>query len=188
MSEPSADDASLDYARALLTELATANRDLYSRAQAALTLDGLVITIFGAVVSSSPDDVAETVARVTPATGALVLIALVSLSISVVCAFLALYVRHRSGRADGRVREPGHSHLWFYARIAEVDPDVFVDTAAQITGESETRIRLHQAAVMAPIITRRANWVNGAYAGAALGFLLFVAAAVSYVVQVRGGG
>jgi hypothetical protein len=188
MTDPSTDDAALAYARALLTELSTANRELYSRAQAALTLDGLVITIFGAVVSSSPDDVAKTAARVTAVTGVLVLLALLSLSVSVVCAFLALYVRHWSGKPDRPASEPGNSHLWFYARIAEVEPDVFVETAAQVTSESETRIRLHQAAVMAPIITRRANWVNGAYAGAALGFLFFVTAAITYVVHVGVGG
>lgn len=176
----------LVYARALHTELLTANRDLYSRAQTVLTLDALVVTVFGAIVSGSPEDARTTAARIGPVAGVLGIVALAAIAISIMCALVALYVRHLSGRSVATDGPPAGSQLSFYGRIAEVDPDAFVEAASGLTQTSETEVRLRQVAVMAPIMTRRANWVNASFLAAGTGFIAFVMTIVVYLLRLAG--
>jgi hypothetical protein len=177
------DAPGLAYSRQLHAELAALNRDLYSRAQTILTLDGLVIGVFGAVISSSPDDVAKTVAQAATSTSILAVLAITALACSVVSALMALHSRHRSGATHTDPTKVDDTHLWFFARIADVDRDSFLKAATEVDDTQEKRIRLLQIATMAPIMRRRADWVNAAYAFSALGLIAFVAAGLGYLIQ-----
>jgi hypothetical protein len=110
------------------------------------------------------------------------------LACSVVSTFMALYSRHRTAAVPiGRRTGVDDAHLWFYARIADVRREDFLEAASTVDDERETRIRLLQVATMAPIMRRRANWVNAAYAFSALGFILFVAAGLDYLIELPSG-
>lgn len=172
----------LEYTRELHAEVTSSNRDLYTRAQTVLTLDGLVIGVFGAVISASPDDVATTVDRASRLTSMLAIFAISAMAGSVVFSFLALYSRHRAGALPVEPTGLSDGHLWFFARIADVPVDDFVAAGSQVDALRETEIRLRQVATMAPIMCRRASWVNAAYATSALGLVLFVAAGISYLI------
>jgi Family of unknown function (DUF5706) len=187
MSDEPRQAPGLAYARELHSEVKELNRDLYSRAQTVLTLDGVVIGVFGAVISSSPDDVAKTVERSTTLTSVLAILAIAALACSVVSSFMALYSRHRTTAVPIGRTGVDNAHLWFYAKIAEVRREDFLEAASTVDDERETRIRLLQVATMAPIMRRRANWVNTAYALSALGFVLFVAAGVDYLAELPSG-
>ncbi|WP_077487880.1 hypothetical protein [Sinomonas mesophila] len=163
----------LAFARSLHEDLLTNNRDLYGRAQMVLTLDGLIASAIGAVVSTSPDEVARSAALAGPVVGSIVLLALALLAASVTCALIALHVRRGSSPRPASV---GVGHLWSWARIAEVDPADFQDAAGQVTEELETQVRLHQITVMARFMRVRANWTNRAFVAAAASFVLLVLA------------
>lgn len=171
----------LAYARSLHEDLVAANRDMYIRAQVVLTLDGLVVSVVGAVVSAAPEDVAKSAALSGPIVGSMVLLALALLAISVTCALLALYVRHRTGAEPGS--SVGVNHLWFWGRIAEVDPVSFQKVARKMTEELETEVRLRQVTVMARIMNTRAGWTNRAYGAAAASFVLFIAASALHLAR-----
>lgn len=179
-------DATLDYVRHLHEELLSTNRELYGRAQLALTIDALVVTVFGAIVSGSPDDAQKTASRLGVVAGGLAFFALTAIAVSIICALVALYVRHMFGRPRRLEGPPRGSQLWFYARIAELEPAAFVEAAAAVTQAEEIAIRLDQITVMTPIMIRRANWVNAAYAAAGTGFIAFVAATATYLVRLAG--
>jgi hypothetical protein len=182
--EPETTNPTLAYVRMMHQEVLAANRDLYSRAQIALTLDALVVTVFGAVVSGSPEDAEETAQQLGPVTGVLGGVALAAIALSIAFALTALYVRHLSGRVhDTGTANPSGSQLWFYARIAEVEPGRFIEAASAVTEAEEIQIRLTQVSVMSPIMRWRAIWVNLAYAATGGGFVAFVAAIAAYLLR-----
>lgn len=174
---------SLDFVRELHRDVVRSVREQYSRAQIALTLDGLVISVLIGIISSAPDGLAATVDLGGPATTLLAAAALASLALSAGAAVMTLYSKHMSGvkpQASSSVPVPD-DQLWFYARIAEVAEDDFVGAVCGVDAARETRIRAQQVATMAPIMTKKAAWLNRAYVFATLGIALFVASALNYL-------
>ena len=187
MSQDTNETARLEYARAVHAEAHSFNRDLYSRAQIALTLNGLLIGAFSAIVSSSPAEIALTLGESTSLTRIAGALAIACIAGSVLSAGCALYSRHRS-KPDEEIQcaigNVDDNHLWFYARIAEVSPTDFIDTASLVDAHDEARIRLRQVVIMAPIMTRRARWVNRSYLCAVLGLLSFLVAGASLLTAI----
>jgi hypothetical protein len=95
--------------------------------------DALVVTVFGAIVSGSPDDAQKTASRLGVVAGGLAFFALTAIGVKIVCALVALYVRYMSGRPRRAEGPPQGSQLWFYARVAELEPAAFTETAAAVT-------------------------------------------------------
>jgi Family of unknown function (DUF5706) len=174
----------LEYARGVHSEVHTANRDLYTRAQIVLTIDGVVLAAVAAAVAGRPDDLAETVNVFGATTWAALGVAGAALVASVFSSALALYARHMQGTrpsASGGAYEP--ANMWFFRHVAEHDPVRYVEVAAQADESFETRARLAQVTIMAPIVVRRAQWVNRAFAFTALSFTFFALAAADYLIR-----
>jgi hypothetical protein len=172
----------LEVARGIHAEVLATNRDLYTRAQIVLTLDGIVLGATAAALAGKPDDLRGAVNVFAATTWLAVAVAGVALVASVLSCALALFSRHRRGPPAGAVRyDP--ANMWFYARIAELDPVQFVERTAQADTDFEVRARLGQVAIMAPIMVRRAQWVNRAFASTALSFVAFALAAADYVIR-----
>jgi hypothetical protein len=172
----------LEVARGIHAEVLASNRDLYTRAQIVLTLDGIVLGATAAALAGKPDDLRGTVNVFAATTWLALAVAGAALVASVLSCALALFSRHRRGPDVGAVRyEP--LNMWFYARIAALDPVQFVERTSQANTDFEVRARLGQVAVIAPIMVRRAQWVNRAFASTALSFVAFAIAAADYIVR-----
>jgi hypothetical protein len=172
----------LEYARGLHGEIHASNKDLYNRAQIVLTLDGIVLAAGGAALAAKPDDLRRAVDVFAATTWVALGIAGSALIASVLSSALALFSRHRQGRdSGGAVYEP--ATMWFYARVAELDRHRFVEAAERADAAFETRVRLEQVATMAPIMVRRAAWVNRAFGFTALTFVAFALASTDYLVR-----
>ena len=172
----------LEVARGIHAEVRASNRDLYTRAQIVLTLDGIVLGATAAALAGKPDDLRGAVNVFAVTTWLALAVAGAALVASVLSCALALFSRHRrEPHAGAGAYEP--AHMWFYAQIAGLDPKQFVERTAQADSEFEVRARLGQVAIMAPIMVRRAQWVNRAFASTALSFVAFALAAADYVVR-----
>lgn len=176
--------AALEYARAVHGEVRDANRELYTRAQIVLTLDGIVVGAVGAALAAQRGDLESKIAVFGITTWAAVSLAAVSLIASVLSSVLALFSRHMQSPPNLRpaAYEPGS--MWFYARIAELDPRRFLEVAEGADAVFETRARLAQVTIMAPIMVRRARWLNRAFGTTGLLFVCLALAALDYVIRV----
>jgi hypothetical protein len=172
----------LEVARGIHTEAVAANRELYTRAQIVLTLDGIVIGATAAALAGKPGDLRDAVNVFAGTTWLALAVAGAALVGSVLSSALALFSRHAGGpRAAVNTYEP--ANMWYYARIAALDPTQFVERTAQADADFEVRARLSQVAIMAPIMVRRARWLNRAFASTALSFVAFALAAADYLVR-----
>jgi hypothetical protein len=175
----------LEYSRGVHSEVRAMNSDLYTRAQIVLTIDGVVLAAVGAALAGQPDDLARTVDVFGATTWAALGIAAASLIASVLSSALALYARHMQGlrpvARDDAAYEP--SKMWFFRHIAELEPARYIEVAEHADAAFETRARLAQVTVIAPIMVRRAQWVNRAFASTALAFGFFALAAVDYLIR-----
>jgi hypothetical protein len=176
--------SSLEYARGVHSELRAMNSDLYTRAQIVLTIDGVVLAAVGAALAGQPDDLARTVDVFGVTTWTALGVAAAALIASVLSSALALYARHMQGRrpvARSDAYEP--ATMWFFRHVAELDPVRYVEVAERADAAFETRARLAQVTVMAPIMVRRAQWVNRAFASTALAFGFFALTAADYLIR-----
>jgi hypothetical protein len=147
------------------------NRELHTRAQIVLTLDGLVISPIAAIVASNPEDLKTLLGNFRLTTWILLLITGVALLVSIVSAALCLMATHRKTR---KVTDRSSVHeaddMWFFGDVARVDRERFLRSAKVADEYWEARARLVQAWIIAPIVRSRANWLNSAYGFAALAF------------------
>jgi hypothetical protein len=187
MSDRAQARAALECARGIHAEFRDANRDLYTRAQIVLTLDGIVLGALGAALATQPDDLRDTVAVFAGSTWAGMGVAGAAMIASVLSSALALFSRHMQGPRQRRGNVPEAAYepatMWYYARVAELNPVRFVEVAVQADAAFEVRARLAQVAVMAPIMVRRAQWLNRAFACTALAFVSFALAAADYLIR-----
>ncbi len=186
-SDPDPARPALEYARGIHAEAHDFNRDLYRRAQIVLALDGVVIAASGAALAAQPDDLSKTVAVFGGTTWAALGVAGGALIASVLSSAMALFSRHNQGAngdSDGDAYAP--ANMWFYRTIAKLDRARFIEVAEQADAVFETRARLAQVRIMAPIIVRRANWLNRAFVCTALALGAFALAAADYVIRVAG--
>jgi hypothetical protein len=172
----------LEIARRIHAEVISANRDLYTRAQIVLTLDGIVLGATAAALAGKPGDLRRTINVFATTTWVALAVAGAALIASVLSCALALFSRHGRDPNAAAVRYEPKS-MWYYARIAALNPEQFVERMAQADTDFEIRARLWQVAIMAPIMVRRARWVNRAFASTALSFVAFALAATDYVVR-----
>jgi hypothetical protein len=175
----------LDYARALHEATLDSNKELYTRAQIVLTLDGVVVGASVAALASKRHDLEDTVAIFGPETWGLLAVAALAFALSVTFSALALYSRHNEGArrvtADNRFTP---ARMWFYAHIAQLEAEAFVQHAIErADADFETRSRLTQVTNMAPIMVRRATFLNRAFASTAVALVFFILAAADYLVR-----
>ena len=179
--------SALDYARGIHTEAHNSNKDLYTRAQVVLTLDGIVVAAAAAGLAGQSDDLKKAVAVFGATTWVFVGVAAFALIASVMCSTMALASLHQQGRVnDAAAYKP--TTMWYYARIAELvreprDRVRFIEIAEQADALFETKARLEQVAIMAPLMVKRANWLNAAFGFAALTFVAFALASADYVIR-----
>ncbi len=76
--------------------------------------------------------------------------------------------------------------MWFFGHVAALAPEQFMEHASKADASWEIRARLAQATIMAPIMVRRATWVNRAFVTAALTFTFVALAVADYVRLVAG--
>ena len=173
----------LEYARGVHSEMRAANHDLYTRAQIVLTIDGVVLAAVGAGLAGQPDDLEATVAVFGATTWAALGLAAAAVLASVLSSALALYARHMQGRPSHATKSYEPANMWFFRHVAELDPARYIEVAERADAAFETRARLAQVTIMAPIIVRRAQWVNRAFASTALAFAFFALAAADYLIR-----
>jgi hypothetical protein len=177
--------AAIEYARGVHAEVRDSNKDLYTRAQIVLTLDGIVLGATGATLAAKPDDLSKTFAVFGATTWVALGVAGAALIASVLSSALALYSRHKQGPRPGdNAYQPGN--MWHYARVADLDRARFIEIAEQADMVFEIRARLTQVTIMAPIMVRRARWLNRAFLCTALAFVSFAVAAADYVIRLPG--
>jgi hypothetical protein len=161
----------LEYARHLHTQIFQANRDLHTRAQVVLTVNGLVISTLGTIAASQPEELKIVLGSFRPTTWVLLFTTGIALVLSVVSAALCLMSTYRKTRTmshKASIHEADDK--WFYGDIAKVDRERFLRLASTADEYWETRARLVQAWIVAPIIRSRAKRLNLAYGFAALAF------------------
>lgn len=174
----------LDYARNLHAEILESNRDLYTRAQVVLTLDGLIVGVVGSRVLSEPGDLRRVAEVFSTLTWLLLVSSVVAILMSLIFATISLMSLHRKGPRVAPSASPWPSErLWYYGHIAAMPADVFVGRASTATAEWEIRARLTQAAIMAPLMVRRANWLNRSFAATTLSFVSLALTATDYVAR-----
>jgi hypothetical protein len=104
----------LEVARGLHAEVRASNRDLYTRAQIVLTLDGIVLGATAAALAGKPDDLRGAVNVFAATTWLALAVAGAALVASVLSCALALFSRHRrEPHAGASACEP--ADMWFYA-------------------------------------------------------------------------
>ena len=184
-SRRSSDAEALEYARGIHAEARETNKDLFTRAQIVLTVDGVLIAWAAGVLGARPDDLARTVAVFGWTTWAELAIALAAFVVSVLSAALALYPRSMQGPGP-TPGEINFSFMWFFRHVADIDPDTFVEAAQRADAASEVRARLTQVAIMSPLMVRRVRWLNRAFAALAVALALFSVAAADYVIRLNG--
>jgi hypothetical protein len=179
---PTDPQAALEYARAVHAEHLDSNKDLYLRAQIVLTLDGIVLAAVGTALASKPDDLRKTADVFGWETWAFLGGAGVTLMAAVVSAAMALFSRHRQG-PTGHGRQAARD-MWFYRRIARHTDD-FVKQGRNADALFETHQRLTQVANMAPLMVRRADWLNGAFGFTAATLFCLAVAAIDYALRLQ---
>jgi hypothetical protein len=121
--------AALEYARGIHAEALESNNALYTRAQFVLTLDGLLLAAAGAALAAKPDDLQTTVTVFGGTTWAEFSIATAALIASVLSSALALSpIRRPPLRSEGEV-EYNPKTMWYWSRVAELEPDRFIERA-----------------------------------------------------------
>jgi hypothetical protein len=141
----------------------------------------------GAGLAAQPDDLSRTVSVFAGTTWAALGVAGAALIASMLSSALALYARHMQGlRGNGGAAAYEPANMWFYRHVAELEPARFIERAEQADAVLETRARLAQVTVMAPIMVRRAEWLNRAFASTALAFVAFALAATDYLIRLAG--
>lgn len=192
-----ADVRAVEYARGVHRENLDFNRDLYTRAQIVLTLDGVVLAAVAAGVARDPADVAAIVRRFSSLTWVLLALATAALIVSVLSAAQALYSRHRR-RERWRPQllparwirhqsqsAPGPWHMWYFGGIAEMPAEEFVDQALlelKNNPDYEAHVRLAHVWVMSATMVRRADQLNRAFVCTALALVFFALAVADYLV------
>jgi hypothetical protein len=174
LSEPREASAALDYARAVHMEARESNQDLMRRAQIVLSLDGIVIVAVGAALAGKTDELRKTVAVFAASTWVILGVAAAALMGSVLASAMTLFSRRRQGpsaTSGARADEP--ATMWYYNAIAKLDRARFIERAEQADALFEIRARLTPVTIMAPIMVRRARWLNCAFACTALAFVAF---------------
>jgi hypothetical protein len=159
------------------------NREISTRAQALLTVDGVLITAFGAIIASSPDDLRKVVAVFGLRTWIFLGLAGAALVFAVLSAAISLRSLHRRGPSiDASNRnEYKADNMWFYGHIAQLDRERFLDCAQQADASWEARARLVQAAIISPLILNRAKWLNRGFTLTALGLTFVAVTAADYL-------
>jgi hypothetical protein len=176
----------LEFARNIHSNMLETNRDLYTRAQWILTLDGLVVSLAAGRLLAAPIVLRPAIAEFTPVTWALLTGASLALIWSALGAILAIRSSYKTGLhhvASAVKIQP--EQMWFFRHVAELSPSDYVEAGLRATNISETRARLSQAAAMAPNMLKRARWLNRSTFGAGLGIVLFALAVVDYIVSVQ---
>jgi hypothetical protein len=178
--------AALEYARRVHADVREQNKELYTRAQVILTLDGILVAAVGASLATQPDDLSKTLAVFGASSWFALGLAGAALVASVLCSVMTLYARHFQGIApplgDAGYEPPT---MWFFRHIAELEPSRFIDRAAQADVAFETRAHLAQVATVAPIMVRRAAWLNGAFACTGLALVSFAVAIADYLIRLN---
>lgn len=202
--------SSLEYARNVHAQILENNQTLFNRAQIVLTLDGVLITAFGAIIAAKGNDLKPL--HGFSAYGALVcvVVAVVALVGSVWAAARALHSRHGAGQEPGMLYTA--ENMWFYRRIAELvtgeelgstwkrgllavlprqgpkeaSPQLSIDFAREAKRKSstsafETETRLLQVAITAPMLVRRANQLNWSFWATAIALIASAGALFFYL-------
>lgn len=177
----------LEFARNVHSSMMETNRDLYTRAQWILTIDGLFTSLLVGRFLTAPKDLRPAIAEFAPLTWTLLAAACVALMWSVLAAILAIRSSYRAGPhhvSSAQKIEP--EQMWFFRHVAELSPSAYVSKGLRATQDVEAKARLSQAAAMAPNMVSRARWLNRSIFGAGSGFVLFALAVINYVVIVLG--
>lgn len=176
--------AALEYARGVHNEIRETNKDLYTRAQIVLTVDGVILAAAGGSLAAQTEDLSKTLVVFGVTTWFELAVAGGALIASILCSVKALYVRHLEGDPvphGEAAYEP--STMWFYRHVAELEPARFIERAAQVDNAFETRARLAQVAAMAKIMVKRARWLNLAFASTGVAFIAYAVATADYLIR-----
>lgn len=185
-SADSSELEALEFARNVHDDMILSNRDLYTRAQWILTVDGVSISLIAGRMLASPKDLRPVTAEFTLVTWVLLSSAGLFLLWSVLSAVLAIRSAYRTGpqHAVG-AKNLRPEQMWFFRHVAQIPREDFVREGARATRSWEITARLAQAAAMAPNMVKRARWLNRSILGAGLGYALFGCALADYVVSVQ---
>jgi len=190
-----ADVRAVEYARGVHRDNLDLNKDLYTRAQIILTLDGVVLAGVAAGLARDPADVAAIVRRFSSLTWVLLALATAALIVSVLSAAQALYSHHRSREPSWFlparwIRRQSQSaigpwHMWYFGGIAEVPTEEFATQAMRELRNDpdyEAHVRLAHVWGMSVTMVRRADQLNRAFVCTALALVFFALAAADYLI------
>jgi hypothetical protein len=183
----------VEFARGVHSEMWAINQSLVNRAQVVLTLNGVILGVLGAGLTSDPRDLHTVVEIFGWSTWGLLAIAGAALVGSIVCCAQVMASSFwkkpplAGHRREASLRLPLEAeYMWFFRDLAQhaSAPDDYVTIGSEMSQSDETRARLSQALAMAPNVRRRAWWVNSAFGLIAIALIFFAIAAADYIVRV----
>jgi hypothetical protein len=182
------DPKALDWARAVHAEMLATNSGLNTRAQVALTLDGVLLGAISAGLLANSDDVRAIVHTFNDLASMLAAAGGVALILSILSCVLALFPTHMFGRPSKEERAALSAEtMWFFPDVAshvkrggQGKPE-FIERSMKLSPEDEARARCSQVATMAPYVLIRGNLVGAAFIFIGLALILFALSAGVYI-------
>jgi hypothetical protein len=189
-ASPAPASEALDYTRRVNAETLDWYKNADLKSQILLTIDGVFLAFLTASVFKAPRDLQPIVARFGLETWFLLGLMTLALSGSIVSALLSLRSRGMLRRPDGRNDEAGTpevepvaAKMWFFEDIRRNDQKEFIRALHRVDQALEIDAVGHSAFILASNVSRKHRWVNVGFLLAGATLLLFLAAAVSYVIR-----
>ncbi|HEU5323008.1 MAG TPA: hypothetical protein VFX28_19540 [Methylomirabilota bacterium] len=190
--------AAVEYARRLYDNVLGWYHSADTKAHVILGVDGAFLAFLTAAAFRKPEELAAVLATFSPLTWALLGAMSLSLVGSMLAAVFCLWSRVHSASsiratveaAAARARPPAHygpGALWFFQRVAALEPAKLLETLRGVDAELELEIMAGEAQALSGRVRTKHIAVNVGFVLAVTTFLLFLLGAVSYIAVVEGG-
>jgi hypothetical protein len=164
------------------------NQNLINRAQLILSLNGVILGLLAAGLTSDVEDLRKALNVFKWWMWVLLSAGGVTLIASIGCCAWAMIATHwrRPKALREKLTPLDPEHMWFFRDIAkhDSDPTGFINCGVKLDERAEVRARLRQVLNMARNVRSRARWVNAGFASLAIALVFLAFTVASYLARV----
>jgi hypothetical protein len=184
----------LEYARKLYENHLKWYADAETRAQAALTLDGVLLAVLTGVLIAKSEDVSKVISVFEWHTWLALIVTAVGLLVSIGAAVLTLQARPLTKakvtqRMAGVDKDEPDTYntkvMWYFQLISELKENHFVTKSASVGEPFEQEALARQVFVLAGRLTKKFRRLFWSFTGTAVALIGLLGFAASYVLSVR---
>jgi Family of unknown function (DUF5706) len=189
-SVPSPQPSGLEYTRRLYANVLDWYNSAERKAQVVLGFNGVFISLLGGSVFVKGADLHAITTDFGVETWVFLSLMTLCLLLATLATGLVLVPRMSRRRILAALREHGNGGtyqpevIWFFRMIGYLDEGPFKDRLRDVSPDDEVRALGSQIHRLSVNVTRKHLWVNVAFAMTASVFVFFLAAAISYLLNV----